>query len=95
MMLIQPSSQFHSDLQRLRKEDVKAAFKAVELVFDAMAAKEEYSNPLHGRGRPEALKGNLSGCYSREITEKHRLIYRYSEDDSTIQIISAYGHYDD
>jgi toxin YoeB len=94
-MLIEPSSQFRNDFQKLRKEDVKATFKVMELIFDAMDAMEKYANPLYGRGRPEPLKANLAGCYSREITEKHRLIYKYNEDNSIIQILSCYGHYDD
>ncbi|MCB0579107.1 MAG: Txe/YoeB family addiction module toxin, partial [Phaeodactylibacter sp.] len=31
-------------------------------------------------GKPEALKGTLSGCWSRRIDEKHRLVYRVEED---------------
>ncbi|MBO4395904.1 MAG: Txe/YoeB family addiction module toxin [Eubacterium sp.] len=45
-------------------------------------------------GYPEPLKGNLSGCYSRRINEKDRLVYRKINDD-VIEIISCRGHYDD
>ena len=92
-MVIQPSSRFKDDLQKLRKEDVKFTYKTWELVFDAMDAMQKYSNPLYGRGRPEGLKGNLSGSYSREITEKHRLIYRYTDSNDCIMLVSCYGHY--
>ena len=47
-----------------------------------------------GTGKPEALKGELSGCYSRRIDEKNRLIYRDGGDD-IIEIYSLRGHYQD
>jgi toxin YoeB len=65
----------------------------MELVFDAIEAVEQYSNPLHGRGHVEALGENLSGCFSRQITEKHRLVYRYSDNKDKIVLVSCYGHY--
>lgn len=93
-MDIQPSTQFRDDLLKLRKEDVKATFKTWELIFDAIDAVEKYSNPLHGRGHVEPLGENLSGSYSRQITEKHRLVYRYSENKDKIMLLSCYGHYE-
>jgi toxin YoeB len=32
-------------------------------------------DPFHGIGKPEPLKGELSGCWSRRITQEHRLVY--------------------
>lgn len=48
-------------------------------------------NPFDGIGKPEALKGNLSGFYSRRINHEHRLVYTVKDD--TIYIISCKGHY--
>jgi toxin YoeB len=48
--------------------------------------------PFKGTGKPEPLKGNFRGCWSRRITEEHRLIYRVSDD--AIEIVSCYGHYE-
>ncbi len=48
-------------------------------------------NPYAGIGKPEALKHDLSGCYSRRINKEHRLVYRIKEE--TIQIISCRFHY--
>lgn len=48
-------------------------------------------NPFDGIGKPEALKGNLSGFYSRRINHEHRLVYAVKDD--TIYIISYKGHY--
>ncbi len=36
--------------------------------------------PFEGIGKPEPLKGNLSGCWSRRITEEDRLVYEVTND---------------
>ncbi len=46
-----------------------------------------------GIGKPEALKGELSGFWSRRIDDKNRLVYRIV--DGIIEILSCKGHYDD
>lgn len=50
-------------------------------------------NPFEGIGKPEPLKGNLSGFWSRRIDEEHRLVYVV--EDNAILIISCKGHYED
>ena len=47
--------------------------------------------PFEGIGKPEALKHNLSGFWSRRITREHRLVYLY--DNEAIKIISCRYHY--
>ena len=44
-----------------------------------------------GTGKPEALKGNMSGFYSRRIDEKNRLVYRVVNE--VIEIITCREHY--
>ncbi len=51
------------------------------------------SEPSQGIGQPEALKHEYSGCYSRHLSKKDRLIYRF--DDECIYIVSIGGHYQD
>ncbi|WP_290730782.1 Txe/YoeB family addiction module toxin [Fibrobacter sp. UBA3629] len=51
----------------------------------------ERSN-FEGLGKPEALKGNLSGFWSRRIDDANRLIYRIN--DEFIDILSCKGHYE-
>ena len=53
--------------------------------------KEISRNPFEGIGKPEALKHEYSGYWSRRITEEHRLIYKV--DNNEIIIISCKGHY--
>jgi len=48
-------------------------------------------DPFHGTGKPEPLKGNLSGHWSRRITQEHRLVYKVLNDQ--IIITSCKFHY--
>ncbi len=55
--------------------------------------KEIQRTPFEGSGKPEPLKGDLSGMWSRRINEKDRLVYRY--EDNTVMILQCRGHYKD
>ena len=48
-------------------------------------------SPFVGIGKPEPLKHDLKGCWSRRINEEHRLVYMVS--DTAITIISCNDHY--
>ncbi len=48
-------------------------------------------DPFKGLGKPEPLKGNYAGFWSRRITQEHRLIYSITTD--TINIVKCQGHY--
>jgi toxin YoeB len=50
-------------------------------------------DPTQGTGKPEALKYELSGCYSRRLSEKDRLVYGF--DNENIYIIAIGGHYEE
>lgn len=69
------------------REDRKTAKKIASLLADIER------NGNEGLGKPESLKGNLSGYWSRRISEKDRLIYRF--DETTIYIAACKGHYGD
>jgi toxin YoeB len=47
--------------------------------------------PFEGLGKPEPLKENLAGCWSRRIDLEHRLVYKVTED--TIYILQCRYHY--
>jgi toxin YoeB len=49
-------------------------------------------DPTQGIGKPEALKHELAGYYSRRLSDKDRLIYSF--DDENIYIIAIGGHYE-
>ncbi len=55
--------------------------------------KDIQRNPFDGVGKPEPLRGRLSGYWSRRIDDKNRVVY-YKQDE-IIYIVSCYGHYDD
>ncbi len=48
-------------------------------------------DPFAGIGKPEPLKGELSGYWSRRIDDEHRLVYR--ADDNEVKILKARYHY--
>lgn len=53
--------------------------------------KDVLRTPFEGKGKPEPLKHNLSGFWSRRITEEHRLVYAIAED--AILIAACRYHY--
>jgi toxin YoeB len=57
--------------------------------------KEIKRDPFKGSGKPEPLKGNLAGYWSRRITGAHRIVYRISgtKPHQMLTIIQARFHY--
>jgi toxin YoeB len=53
--------------------------------------KECQRHPFEGTGKPEPLKGDLAGYWSRRIDREHRLVYRVVGDD--LEILSCRFHY--
>jgi toxin YoeB len=52
---------------------------------------ETARNPFDGIGKPEPLEGDLAGCWSRRITDEHRMVYKVF--DNSIRILALEGHY--
>ena len=73
--------------ENLRQKD-KKLHKALCLVLKEMLR----GDPRTGTGKPEPLKHNLSGFWSRRISQKDRVIYRY--DEEYVYIFAIGGHYD-
>jgi len=73
------------DLAWWIENDRKKALKIVKLI------REVQRNPFEGTGQPEALKHNLSGCWSRRIDQEHRLVYEVLDDK--IRILACRFHY--
>ncbi|OIN56980.1 Txe/YoeB family addiction module toxin [Arsenicibacter rosenii] len=65
--------------------DRKVWLRIVELL------NEVQRNPFSGKGKPEPLKHQYKGYWSRRITDEHRLIYKVTDEDITV--ISCVGHY--
>jgi len=68
-------------------QDKKTLKKINQLLQDIIR------NGNTGLGKPEPLRGNLSGFWSRRIDDSNRLVYRISSE--SIEVISCRGHYDD
>lgn len=63
----------------------KTHAKIVSLVRDIQR------DPFAGLGKPEPLKHELAGLWSRRITDEHRLVYKVTDED--IVIVSCRYHY--
>ena len=68
-----------------QKVDKKVVKRINELIKICMRT------PFDGIGKPEALKGDLQGYWSRRITSEHRLVYKY--EDEEILIAACRYHY--
>jgi toxin YoeB len=66
--------------------DRKRFIKLADLI------KECQRDPFRGTGKPEPMKGDYAGCWSRRITEKDRLVYKVFE--THILILRCNGHYE-
>lgn len=70
-----------------QEHDRKILQRVNELIRDALL------NPFSGIGKPEPLKKNLAGWWSRRITQEHRLINR--AEGGQLLIMQCRFHYDD
>ena len=70
-----------------RQKESKKNLKRINTLI-----KDISRNPFDGLGKPEPLKGNLSGLWSRRIDEEHRLVY--TVNDNSVIIIACRGHYE-
>ncbi len=72
------------------KSGKKAVIKKIERILYELS-----EHPYTGTGNPEQLKHELSGFWSRRISQKDRMIYKVKEDIVTVYVVSAMGHYGD
>ncbi len=86
---IRLSDRVKDDLARLAKSEPKAFAKTGKFIEELRV------HPKTGTGHPEPLKGLPEGRWSRQITKKHRLIYQIFETEVYVDVLAAYGHYDD
>lgn len=76
------------DIAELKKSGNKAVISKIERLLFELA-----EHPTTGTGQVEALKGNLSGFWSRRIDKFNRIIYTIKEEIVTVTVISSKGHY--
>lgn len=75
----------YNDYLLMKQREPKLAAKIKELILNIM------ETPFEGLGKPEALKFDLSGYWSRRINQQHRLVYRVDNDVAVI--VSCRYHY--
>lgn len=74
------------DLKYWKKTENSKILKRIRKLIESIGI-----DPFRGIGKPEPLKGNLSGKWSRRIDEEHRVIYSISS--GKVLIYSLRGHY--
>ncbi len=77
--------EFRDDLRFSVRTERKTALRVLELVEAVLR------NPLKGIGKPEPLKFYFHGCWSRRVTQEHRLVYLVR--DERIDFLQARYHY--
>ncbi len=75
------------EYKKWRKRDKEVTDKIDTLLIEIAR------DPFKGLGKPEPLKGQFQGYWSRRITQEHRLVYRVVGD--VIVVYRCFGHYDD
>ena len=77
--------EFLEDLRWWIETDRRVALRIMDLVESVLR------DPFTGTGKPEALRFDLAGCWSRRITQEHRLVYRVTQ--TRIDFLMARYHY--
>jgi len=77
--------EFIQDLRFWVKTERSIAIRVFDLIEAVMR------DPFEGPGKPEPLRYVLAGCWSRRVTQEHRLVYRVS--DEAIDFLQSRYHY--
>jgi len=84
------SDRAKKDLLFLFKCGDKALIRRIERILEELG-----ENPYFGVRKPEPLRHDLAGLWSRRIDKKHRIVYQVIEEVITVYVVAAKGHYDD
>ncbi|WP_417498452.1 Txe/YoeB family addiction module toxin [Maricaulis sp.] len=86
-MNIELRPQAIEDLSGSAAHDTRLLKRALKLIEAARRA------PFEGLGKPEPLRGELAGWWSRRIDSRHRLVYRVTGEPERLQVVQARYHY--
>ena len=88
MMLVWSAAAWR-DYVEWQREDPKVLERINALITEALR------DPFKGTGKPEPLKRNLAGWWSRRVTGEHRLVYRVrgAGDAQALEVVSCRYHY--
>lgn len=79
-----------NDLRSHKKSGDKAIMKKIDALVDELK-----EHPRSGTRKPEELKYDLLGYWSRRINQKDRLVYKIEDEKLLVTVLSAIGHYAD
>jgi len=82
------SDEAQKDIAYWKKSGNKIVQKKIQQMLKAIQ-----ESPFEGIGKPEMLKHNLTGLWSRRINQEHRIVYELMDDNATIKIHALKGHY--
>lgn len=88
--IIAYSTRAQEDIAWWKKNGSEAARRKISALL-----KELETHPETGTGKPERLKGDLSGFWSRRINDKDRLVYEIRKECVVVLVLSMRGHYSD
>jgi toxin YoeB len=86
---IEFTDQAQKEIALLKKSDLAAYTKLQKLLIELM------EHPYTGTGKPERMKYDFSGYYSRRITHKHRLVYSVDDEKIVVEVLQVSRHYGD
>lgn len=78
------------DIAKHKKIGDQSVLKKVQILLNELRL-----HPKTGTGKPEELKHDLAGLYSRRINKKHRLVYSINDQALAVLVLSAWAHYSD
>ena len=78
------------DVEKLKKSGDKQAVKKLDKLLNELR-----EHPTFGTGHPEQLRHRRGNIWSRNISEKHRLVYEILDDIIMVEVQQSYGHYGD
>ena len=87
MVSIKWSTKASSDFEHWQRINPKLAQRIEDLIENIK------QTPYSGKGKPELLKYNLAGFWSRRVDKENRLVYRVEKGSIIIYIESCKGHY--
>ena len=87
---VELTEEFDIHLNHWMKVGNKAILRKIEKILPEL---EEH--PTIGTGKPEPLKGEFAGLWSRRLNQQHRMIYEIIDETVTVYLLSAKGHYND
>jgi toxin YoeB len=80
--------QADKDIKKILKSAKRSEIDKLKTIIDELE-----NHPATGTGKPEQLRFELSGYWSRRLNKKDQIIYEINEDEAIVTVLSALGHY--